>query len=227
LTEKLPQERRIKSFVKRAGRMGSGQIRALQELAPKWVLPFQDASPDWDAVFGRAAPRVLEIGFGMGDATAKIAASLPHIDFIACEVHVAGVGSLLQRIEEGGLTNLRILQHDAVEVLERMVLPGSLHGVHLFFPDPWHKARHHKRRLVQPPFIAQLVQRIQPGGYFHAATDWEPYAQQMLEVLAAEPQLQNTAEAWANKPSYRPLTKFEARGLRLGHGVWDLVFQRR
>jgi tRNA (guanine-N7-)-methyltransferase len=219
--------RRIKSFVKRAGRMGSGQIRALRELAPKWVLPFQTSAPDWSALFGRTAPRVLEIGFGMGDATAKIAAALPHIDFIACEVHEAGVGSLLQRIEEAGLTNLRILQHDAVEVLERMVPKASLHGVHLFFPDPWHKKRHHKRRLVQGPFIAQLVQHIEPGGYFHAATDWQPYAEQMLEVLRAEPLLHNSAEGYADKPAYRPLTKFEARGLRLGHGVWDLVFRRR
>jgi tRNA (guanine-N7-)-methyltransferase len=219
--------RRIKSFVIRPGRMGSGQIRALKELAPKYVLPYSAQAPDWDAVFGRQAPRVLEIGFGMGDATAKIAATLPEIDFICCEVHEAGVGSLLQRIEEAGLTNIRILQHDAVEVLETMVAKASLHGVHLYFPDPWHKARHHKRRLVQSPFIANLVQHIAPGGYFHAATDWEPYAQQMLEVLSAEPLLENTAAGFAEKPSYRPLTKFEARGLRLGHGVWDLVFRRR
>ena len=219
--------RRIKSFVIRPGRMGSGQIRALKELAPKYVLPYSAHAPDWNEVFGRVAPRVLEIGFGMGDATAKIAATLPEIDFICCEVHEAGVGSLLQRIEEAGLTNIRILQHDAVEVLETMVPAGSLHGVHLYFPDPWHKARHHKRRLVQSPFIATLVQHIAPGGYFHAATDWEPYAQQMLEVLGAEPLLENTAAGFAEKPSYRPLTKFEARGLRLGHGVWDLVYRRK
>ena len=219
--------RRIKSFVIRPGRMGSGQIRALKELAPKYVLPHAPTAPDWDAVFGRRAPRVLEIGFGMGDATAKIAATLPEIDFIGCEVHEAGVGSLLQRIEEAGLTNIRILQHDAVEVLETMVPPGSLQGVHLYFPDPWHKKRHHKRRLVQPAFMAQLMRYLAPGGYFHAATDWEPYAQQMLEVLSSEPLLENTATGFAEKPSYRPLTKFEARGLRLGHGVWDLVFRRK
>ncbi len=219
--------RRIKSYVVRPGRMGGGQIRALKELAPKYVLPHQSTSPDWDVVFGRAAPRVLEIGFGMGDATAKIAALKPELDFIACEVHEAGVGSLLQRIEEGGLRNLCILQHDAVEVLADMVKKDSLHGVHLFFPDPWHKKRHHKRRLVQPAFIAQMVQHIAPGGYFHAATDWEPYAQQMLDVLGAEPLLENTVAAFADKPDYRPLTKFEARGLALGHGVWDLVFKRR
>ncbi len=225
--EHAPPARRIKSFVTRAGRMGSGQIRALAELAPKYTLPYSSEAPDWDAVFGRQAPRVLEIGFGMGDATAKIAATLPHIDFIGCEVHEAGVGSLLQRIEEAHLGNVRILQHDAVEVLASMIPKASLHGVHLFFPDPWHKKRHHKRRLVQPAFIADLVRYIAPGGYFHAATDWEPYAQQMLAVLGDEPQLQNTAADFAEKPAYRPLTKFEARGLRLGHGVWDLVFQRR
>jgi tRNA (guanine-N7-)-methyltransferase len=219
--------RRIKSFVTRPGRMGSGQIRALKELAPLYALPHQETPPDWDVIFGRQAPRVLEIGFGMGDATAKIAAALPHIDFIACEVHQAGVGSLLQRIDEAQLRNLRILQHDAVEVLWHMIPKCSLHGVHLYFPDPWHKKRHHKRRLVQPAFVADVAQYIAPGGYFHAATDWEPYAQQMLEVFSAEPQFENTATGFATKPDYRPLTKFEARGLRLGHGVWDLVFRRR
>ncbi|MFN7665923.1 MAG: tRNA (guanosine(46)-N7)-methyltransferase TrmB [Inhella sp.] len=219
--------RRIKSFVTRAGRMGTGQIRALQELAPRYCIAHQRSLVDWDSLFGRQAPRVLEIGFGMGDATAKIAALKPELDFIGCEVHEAGVGALLQRIDEAQLPNLRIVQHDAVEVLADMIPKGSLHGVHLFFPDPWHKKRHHKRRLVQPPFIADLVQYLAPGGYFHAATDWEPYAQQMLAVLSAEPRLQNAADGFAPKPDYRPLTKFEARGLRLGHGVWDLVFRRR
>lgn len=207
--------------------MGTSQIRALQELAPRYAVPYQAAVPDWDAIFGRQAPRVLEIGFGMGDATAQIARALPQIDFIGCEVHEAGVGALLRRIEADALGNLRLVQHDAVEVLAQMIAPASLHGVHLFFPDPWHKARHHKRRLVQAPFVAQLVRHLAPGGYFHAATDWEPYAQQMLEVLGAEPLLVNTAEGFAPKPDYRPLTKFEARGLRLGHGVWDLVFRLR
>lgn len=219
--------RRIKSFVVRPGRMGSGQIRALKELAPKYVLPYAPTPPDWDAVFGRSAPRVLEIGFGMGDATAKIAALRPEDDFICCEVHEAGVGSLLQRIEEAGLSNIRILQHDAFEVLETMIPPATLQGVHLYFPDPWHKKRHHKRRLVQAPFVAKLVQHIAVGGYFHAATDWEPYAQQMLAVLSGEALLENSGAGYAEKPAYRPLTKFEARGLRLGHGVWDLLFRRR
>lgn len=172
---------------------------------------------------------MLEIGFGMGAATAAIAAARPETDFIGCEVHEPGVGALLQAIEAGGLRNLRIVQHDAVEVLAKMIPPASLAGVHIFFPDPWHKKRHNKRRLVQPPFVAELVTRLAPGGLLHCATDWQPYAEQMLEVLSAEPGLQNTAPAtgYAERPDYRPLTKFEQRGLRLGHGVWDLLFMRR
>ena len=196
-------------------------------LGPRFVLPFRDAVLDADAVFGRRAPTILEIGFGMGDATAHIAALLPEHDFIGCEVHEPGVGALLKRIGEQGLTNLRIVQHDAVQVLEHMIAPASLAGIHIFFPDPWHKKRHHKRRLIQPAFVAQLASRLAPGGYLHCATDWEPYAQQMLAVLSAEPALLNTAQGYAPKPAYRPLTKFENRGLRLGHGVWDLVFTRR
>ncbi len=220
-------ERAIRSYVLRAGRMGTGQQRALAELGPRFVLPYQDTPLDPAAVFGRQAPLVLEIGFGMGDATAQIAAKLPDHDFIGVEVHTPGVGALLKRIGEQELTNLRIVQHDAVQVLEHMVAPASLAGVHIFFPDPWHKKKHNKRRLIQSPFVAKLVTRLAPGGYLHCATDWQPYAEQMLEVLSAEPALQNTAEAYAPRPDYRPLTKFEARGLRLGHGVWDLVFRKR
>jgi tRNA (guanine-N7-)-methyltransferase len=169
---------------------------------------------------------VLEIGFGMGDATAAIAQALPGTDFIGVEVHPPGVGALLQRIEQHGLGNVRIVQHDAVEVVERMIAPASLAGVHVFFPDPWHKKRHHKRRLIQPPFVALLASRLAPGGYLHCATDWQPYAEQMLEVLGAEPLLRNSAAGYAERPAYRPPTKFEQRGLKLGHGVWDLVFRR-
>ena len=215
-----------RSFVMRAGRMGSGQERALQELGPRYVLPLQPTALDWTTVFGRRAPRVLEIGFGMGDATAQIAAALPGTDFIGVEVHVPGVGALLKRIGELQLSNLRLVQDDAVEVVRQMLAPTSLDGVHLFFPDPWHKKRHHKRRLVQPAFIALLASRLAPGAYLHCATDWEAYAQQMLEVLGAEPLLVNSAAAYAARPPYRPLTKFEARGLKLGHGVWDLIFRR-
>jgi tRNA (guanine-N7-)-methyltransferase len=229
-TDDKPAERParpIRSYVLRTGRMGSGQKRALVELAPRFVLPYQAAVLDPAAVFGRHAPLVLEIGFGMGDATAQIAADLADTDFIGVEVHEPGVGALLQRIDEAALTNLRIVQFDAVLVLEHMVAPGTLAGVHLFFPDPWHKKKHNKRRLIQPPLVQLLQSRLAPGGYLHCATDWQPYAEQMLEVLSAEPALRNTAEGFADKPSYRPLTKFENRGLKLGHGVWDLVFVKR
>ena len=219
--------RPIRSYVLRAGRMGSGQKRALLELAPRYVLPYPAQVLEAELVFGRRAPLVLEIGFGMGDATAQIAAALPGTDFIGVEVHEPGVGALLQRIDEQQLGNLRIVQFDAVQVLEHMIAPLSLAGVHVFFPDPWHKKKHNKRRLIQPPFVQLLQSRLAAGGYLHCATDWQPYAEQMLEVLSAEPGLRNTAEAFAPKPHYRPLTKFENRGLKLGHGVWDLVFVKR
>jgi len=219
-----PARPRIRSFVVRAGRMGTGQIRALEVLGPKFVLPYAPAPLAPETVFGRTAPLVMEIGFGMGDATAQIAQALPGTDFLGVEVHPPGVGALLKHIDERGLSNLRIVQHDAVDVLEHMVAPGSLAGVHIFFPDPWHKKKHNKRRLIQSPFVAKLVTHLAPGGYLHCATDWQPYAEQMLEVLSAEPALRNTAEGYAPRPEYRPLTKFENRGLKLGHGVWDLVF---
>jgi len=214
----------IRSFVLRAGRMGPGQERALKELGPRYLLPCAPQPLDLDATFGRRAPRVLEIGFGMGDATAQVAAAMPGTDFIGIEVHAPGVGALLKRIGEAGLTNMRIVQHDAVPVLEQMIPPGSLAGVHIWFPDPWHKKKHHKRRLVQPAFVARLMTRLAPGGYLHCATDWQPYAEQMLAVLSAEPGLVNSCAGYAPRPAWRPLTKFEARGLKLGHGVWDLVF---
>ncbi len=221
-----PHHPPIRSFVLRAGRMGSGQVRALAELGPRFILPFTTMQPDWDAQFGRRAPRVLEIGFGMGDATAAVAAAQPGTDFIGIEVHPPGVGALLKRIGESGLCNLRIVQHDAVPVLQQMVAPATLAGVHVWFPDPWHKKKHHKRRLIQPEFVALLASRLAPGGYLHCATDWQPYAEQMLQVLSQEPALVNTAPAYAPRPAWRPLTKFENRGLRLGHGVWDLVLRR-
>ncbi|WP_019373920.1 tRNA (guanosine(46)-N7)-methyltransferase TrmB [Melaminivora alkalimesophila] len=217
----------IRSYVRRAGRTTSGQSRALEELGPRFVLDYAPRPLDAAAAFGRSAPLILEIGFGMGEATAHIAQLRPQDDFLCCEVHEPGVGALLKRIGELGLTNIRILQHDAVEVLEHMLAPASLDGVHIFFPDPWHKKRHNKRRLIQPPLVARLADRLKPGGYLHCATDWQPYAEQMLEVLGGEPRLVNTADGYAPRPGYRPLTKFENRGLRLGHGVWDLVFTRR
>ena len=222
-----PTERRIRSFVTRAGRLSTAQAKAIETLAPQFCIPYEKAPFDFDAAFGRSAPLILEIGFGMGDTTAQIAAGMPEKNFVGVEVHTPGVGSLLKLIGEQGLTNLRLIQHDAFEVVTHMVKPGSLAGVHIFFPDPWHKARHNKRRLIQPPFVGLLASRIAPGGYLHCATDWQDYAEQILEVLGAEPALQNTADGYAPRPAYRPVTKFENRGLRLGPGVWDLVFTKR
>jgi tRNA (guanine-N7-)-methyltransferase len=221
-----PTERRIRSFVTRAGRLSTAQAKAIDTLGPRYCIPYAKAPLDLDQAFGRSAPTILEIGFGMGDTTAKIAAGMPEKNFLGVEVHTPGVGSLLKLIGEQGLDNLRLIQHDAVEVITNMIAPQSLAGVHVFFPDPWHKARHNKRRLIQPAFVSLLCSRIAAGGYLHCATDWEEYAQQMLEVLSAEPTLKNTAEAYATRPAYRPVTKFENRGLRLGHGVWDLVFAK-
>ena len=224
--QSVPLRRGIRSFVLRTGRTTIGQARAFETLGPTFIVPFQPAPLDMPATFGRQAPVVLEIGFGMGDATAHIAGLMPDTNFLCCEVHEPGVGALLKRIGEHDLQNIRIVQHDAVEVLKQMLVPGSLDGVHVFFPDPWHKLRHHKRRLIQQPLVALLASRLKAGAYLHCATDWEPYAQQMLQVLGDEPQLRNTAEGFAPKPAYRPETKFERRGLRLGHGVWDVVFAR-
>jgi tRNA (guanine-N7-)-methyltransferase len=225
--EGVAHPRTIRSFVLRAGRTTTGQARAFETLGPRFLVPYVPQPLDLAATFGRAAPTVLEIGFGMGDATASIAALMPETNFLCCEVHEPGVGALLKRIGEQGLENIRIVQHDAVEVLDTMLAPHSLDGIHVFFPDPWHKLRHHKRRLIQPPLVAKLADRLRPGGYLHCATDWEPYAQQMLQVLGSEPALVNTAPDYAPRPAYRPLTKFENRGIKLGHGVWDLVFARR
>ena len=218
--------RAIRSFVRRTGRTTAGQAKAFDAVGPKFLLPFAAAPMDFAAVYGRTAPTILEIGFGMGEATAHIAALMPQSNFLCCEVHTPGVGALLKRIDEQALSNIRILQHDAVEVMDQMLPLGSLDGVHIFFPDPWHKKKHNKRRLIQPPLIAKLAARLKPGAYLHCATDWQPYAEQILEVLSAEPLLKNTAGAYAPKPDYRPLTKFENRGIKLGHGVWDLVFRR-
>lgn len=217
----------IRSFVLRQGRVSNAQQRYHEDMMAKIGVPYTAARLDLDALFGRSAPKILEIGFGMGETSATIAAANPGNDYLGIEVHTPGVGSLCKLIAEGGLTNQRIVQHDAVEVLRDMIAPDALAGAHIFFPDPWPKARHHKRRLIQPPLVALLASRLRPGGYIHCATDWENYAEQMLEVLSAEPLLENTAPGYAPRPAYRPLTKFEQRGLRLGHGVWDLVFRRR
>jgi tRNA (guanine-N7-)-methyltransferase len=221
------RHRHIRSFVLRQGHLSVAQKRAVDELMPRYGIPYQAAALDLDSAFGRSAPKILEIGFGMGTATAEIAQAHPENDYLALEVHTPGVGNLLKLIDEHRINNIRIIQHDAVEVLRDMIADGAFDGVHIFFPDPWHKARHNKRRLIQTPFVAQLVQKLKPGGYIHAATDWQDYAEQMLAVFSAEPSLENTAADYAPRPDYRPLTKFEQRGLRLGHGVWDLVFRRK
>jgi tRNA (guanine-N7-)-methyltransferase len=218
--------RPIRSYVLRQGRVTDAQQRACEALLPRYGIPFAPGPVDLDRAFGRAAPKIVEIGFGMGETTADIAARNPATDYLGIEVHMPGVGSLLKRVAALGLTNVRVIRHDAVEVLERMIAPASLAGVHIFFPDPWPKKRHHKRRLIQPPFAKLAASRLKPGAVLHAATDWEEYAQQILEVLGNEPQLANTAEGYAPRPDYRPLTKFENRGLKLGHGVWDVVFRR-
>ena len=217
----------IRSFVLRQGRVSNAQQRYYDEMMPKIGVPYANAPVDLDAVFGRSAPKIFEIGCGMGETSYAIAAANPQNDYLGLEVHTPGVGSLCKLVAEGGISNQRICQHDAVEVLRDMIGPETLSGVHIFFPDPWPKARHHKRRLIQPPLVATLVSKLRPGGYIHCATDWANYAEQMLEVLSAEPGLQNTADGYAPRPDYRPLTKFEQRGLRLGHGVWDLVFRKR
>ena len=232
---KLPPDpqpflRTVRSFVLRAGRTTAGQAKAFTDVGPRFLLPYAALPLDYAASFERQALTILEIGFGMGEATAQIAALRPQDNFLCCEVHTPGVGALLKRIAEQSLSNIRILQHDAVEVIDHMLPLQSLNGAHIFFPDPWHKTKHNKRRLIQPPLIAKLAARLKPGGYLHCATDWAPYAQQILAVLSAEPLLRNTAGpdagGYAPKPDYRPLTKFENRGLKLGHGVWDLVFTR-
>jgi tRNA (guanine-N7-)-methyltransferase len=216
----------IRSYVLRQGRFSRGQQRAYAELLPRFGIPYEPRPIDFDGAFGRHAPVIAEIGFGMGETTARIAAENPGVNYLAMEVHAPGVGSLLKQIGEAGIENVRIVPHDAVEVLRDMVPPGSLAAIHVFFPDPWPKKRHHKRRLLQPPFAALAASRLAPGGVLHVATDWREYAEHVLAVLAATPGLANTADGFAPRPSMRPETKFERRGLKLGHGVWDIVFRR-
>lgn len=218
--------RPIRSFVLRQGRVSRAQQAAHENLMPEYGIPFRQEMLDLEAIFGRKASRILEIGFGMGESTAQIASMNPDKDYFALEVHTPGVGSLLKRIGEMGLRNVRIVQHDAVEVLKEMVPDCSLSAVHIYFPDPWPKKRHHKRRLIQENFVSLLCSKLDEGGYLHAATDWEDYAEHILQVMNAEPLLANTAEGYAQKPSWRPLTKFEERGIRLGHPVRDILFRK-
>ncbi len=220
------KHRAIRSFVLRAGRVTAKQTRGLNEGMARHGVSYAASWIDLAHTFGRTAPTVLEIGFGMGASTAEIAAAQPENNFIAVEVHPPGVGNLCNLLDEQALTNVRVIAHDAVAVLMHVIAAGSLAGVHIYFPDPWHKARHHKRRLVNPPLVALIASRLAVGGYVHLATDWVPYAEQMLEVLSAEPLLANTAEGYAERPAWRPETKFERRGIKLGHEVRDVLFRR-
>jgi tRNA (guanine-N7-)-methyltransferase len=219
--------RTVKSFVLRQGRVSNAQQRAWDTLYPRFGIAFSETPLDIRSLFGRRAPLILEIGSGMGETSVTIARAHPEKDYIAIEVHLPGVGSLLKSIDAEGLANLRVIRHDAVDVLEKMIPDGALAGLHVFFPDPWPKKRHNKRRIIQPPLVALMARKVAPGGYIHLATDWQAYAEHMLEVLSAEPMLANSAKDYAPRPAYRPRTKFEARGLKLGHGVWDLVFRRK
>lgn len=258
----FPRTDRIRSFVLRAGRTTAGQQRAIDDLGPQFLVPFQEAALDLPQTFnGSSRPKILEIGFGMGETTAKIAALRSEDDFLAIEVHPPGVGALLKLIGENHLNNLRLIRHDAVEVLEKMITPNSLDGIHIYFADPWHKKRHHKRRLIQPEFVSLLVSRLKSGAYLHLATDWHNYAEQMLLVLNAESTLINASteqvrvetfsaedtaksedskefrptleqlnakhSGYVERPAYRPITKFENRGIKLGHGVWDLIYRKK
>ena len=216
----------IRSFVRRQGKITAGQRLARERLAQKWTLAFSRQRLNLAEVFGNTNGVILEIGFGMGETTAQIAQRNPELNFLGVEVYPAGVGALLARIESTGLTNIRIMEHDAVEVLRDAIAPDLLQGVHIYFPDPWPKKRHHKRRLIQSAFVDLLASRIMPGGYLHCATDWPEYADQMMVELTQCQLLQNQHQGFAPRPDWRPLTKFEARGLRLGHPVADLVFRR-
>lgn len=217
----------IRSYVLRQGYFSNAQRHAYTTLLPHYGIATSKKPINLNLFFGRTAPKILEIGSGMGETTAEIAANHPEKDFVAIEVHTPGVGSLLNHIEQRNLTNLRVIQHDAKLVLLQMLVNESLDGIHIFFPDPWPKVRHHKRRLIQPDFIALLCDRLKPGGYLHIATDWEDYAAHSLHVLSNEQRLiNNAATDYAPRPSYRPLTKFEQRGIKLGHNIRDLIFTK-
>ena len=220
------KDRPIRSYVLRQGRISRAQQFAFDTLMPKYGLAFSPEYLEFDRIYGRGAQTILEIGSGMGESTAKMAIDNPEKDYLAIEVHKPGVGSLLKLVEESGVENVRIIQHDAVEVLEKMIPDSSLSGIHIFFPDPWPKKKHHKRRLIQPELIDLLCRKLMVDGYIHVATDWEDYAEHILVVMDHEPRLSNTAKGYSDRPDYRPLTKFEQRGIRLGHGVRDIVFRK-
>ena len=220
---------KVKSFVKREGRLTKGQAKALEEYWPTMGIEYTDSPLDLNAAFDNPAPVVLEVGFGMGKSLVEMAQAHPQLNYLGIEVHRPGVGACLSYAGELGVKNLRVMEHDAVEVLKNMIPEGGLHRMQLLFPDPWHKKRHHKRRIVQPDFIALVAEKLAQGGHFHMATDWEPYAEHMLEYMSQSEQFANTSETndFVPRPDYRPITKFETRGQRLGHGVWDLIFEKK
>ncbi|MEO5574337.1 MAG: tRNA (guanosine(46)-N7)-methyltransferase TrmB [Gammaproteobacteria bacterium] len=226
MIELAKSPRPIRSFVLRQGRMTPAQRSALDTLWGQYGIEPGTCTLDFHDLFSRNAPRILEIGFGMGSSLAEMAAAHPEQDYLGIEVHRPGIGNLLKNLDTRQLTNVRVICADAVEILNNQIPDASLDAIYLFFPDPWHKRRHHKRRIVQPPFVELIYSKLKPGGCFHLATDWEEYAQQMLEVLTAAPKFTNTSGVnhYAPRPTYRPLTKFEQRGQRLGHQVWDLMF---
>ncbi|MFT5276677.1 MAG: tRNA (guanine-N7-)-methyltransferase [Glaciecola sp.] len=221
---------KVKSFVKREGRLTNGQARAIEQNWSNKGLSVEQGMLNFEEVFTRSAPTVLEIGFGMGKSLVEMAAAAPEHDFIGIEVHRPGVGACLADAEEANIENIRVFEHDAVEVLAQSIPDGSLHRLQLYFPDPWHKTRHHKRRIVQPDFVQSLRQKLAVGGTFHMATDWEPYAEHMMEVMTKAQGFENISPDGPNgyipRPDYRPITKFEVRGQKLGHGVWDIIFKR-
>jgi len=220
--------RRIRSFVLREGRLTKGQQQALDEIFPRFGVSLSQGLLDLDVLFARSAPKILEIGFGNGASLAKMATQYPQNDYFGIEVHRPGVGNLLLQIEAQGLTNIRVSHDDAIEALQQQIPEQTLDGVYLFFPDPWHKRKHHKRRIVQPDFVRLIHNKLKAGGIFHMATDWQHYAQHMMKVMTIAEGFENCAEVgqYTLRPEYRPLTKFEQRGQRLGHGVWDLIFRR-
>lgn len=227
MTDQEIHHRPIRSFVKREGKLTSGQQNSIDLLWPSHGVDLTKDLLDLDTLFGRSVPTVLEIGFGNGLSLADMAEEHPDLNFFGIEVHKPGVGSLLVQVKQRNLENIRVSHDDAVQVLEQQIPDGSLHRVQIFFPDPWHKKRHHKRRLIQTAFVEMLIEKLESKGRIHVATDWENYAEHILEVLSANPNLVNTATDYAPKPDYRPNTKYEARGIRLGHGVWDLVFEKK
>jgi len=216
--------RPIRSYVLRQGRLTKHQAEGIRLLSRIHVIPFESNILNWDTIFKNKGKKIIEIGFGMGDTTAEIAENLNKSNFIAIDVHSPGVGNLLNKIKEKELQNLKIIQHDAVEVLEKMIINKSLDAIHIFFPDPWHKKRHNKRRLIQKPFLELISKKLKKDGYIHIATDWEDYANWVIEIFNKNKMYKIKNSDFSKKPSYRPKTKYENRGINLGHQVWDIVF---